>query len=434
MTRVIAVDLGATSVRVAEVDVDDPGREPVILHRVVNRSVRDAAGTLRWDWPRLMDAIRTGIASARARPSTESIASIGVDTWGVDYGLIDEHGRLISAPISYRDERTAGWRTISESIGSFELFSRTGLEPASINTMFQLAAHDRGELARARHLLMLPELVIHELTGALLAERTSAGTTGLIDLSTGQWSADLLDGAGIALEPWQFPTVGSAGATAGAIDGIPVTVVNGHDTSSAIAGLPEPTRPRAFVSSGSWLIVGAETPHPVVTEAAFRSGLTNEPGPRGNVLARNLPGFVIIERLLAAWGGPDLGSLMDEASAHRWHGDPPTIDALAAAGNDADLLALLGRASGRRETSQADLLQVALATLARGAAQAVRVLGEASGIHFAEIALMGGGLRAGLYLELLEQETGLPVVAGVAESAALGNALVQARAHGLIGQ
>jgi rhamnulokinase len=156
MTRVIAVDLGATSIRVADVDVEDPAPEPRILHRAPNRPLRDAGGTLRWDWTRLVQAVHAGIAAARARTDGGAIASIGVDSWGVDYGLLDDAGRLISAPVSYRDERTAGWRTTADAIGLGELFRRTGLEPAAMNTMFQLAVHDPGELARARHVLLLP--------------------------------------------------------------------------------------------------------------------------------------------------------------------------------------------------------------------------------------------------------------------------------------
>jgi rhamnulokinase len=274
---------------------------------------------------------------------------------------------------------------------------------------------------------------VHEWTGATLAERTSAGTTGLLELGSVRWSAELLAAARIPLDVARFPPLRPAGTVAGVVDGVPVTLVHGHDTASAIAGLPRPTRPRAFVSSGTWLIVGAETARPVVTEAAFRAGLTNEAGPAGgNLLARNLPGFVIVERLLTAWGGQDLVALTAEAAAHPWRGDPPSIDALAGSENDADLIALLSRAARRRAPGRAELLQVAFTALARATAEALRSLAEVTGIRFDELAVVGGGVRTRLFLDLLEQETGLPVMAGSAESAALGNALVQARAHGLV--
>jgi rhamnulokinase len=433
VTRVLSVDLGATSVRVAEVDVDHPTREPIIVHRSANRPSRGRDGILRWDWAALMQAIRDGIAAAQARPSDEPIASLGVDTWGVDYGLLDAAGQLIAAPISYRDERTRGWRSISDRIGPLSLFTRTGVEPAPINTIFQLAAHDPDELGATAQLLMLPELVIHELTGAVLGERTSAGTSGLIDLQTGDWSPSLLAEAGIALDVSRFPTVQNAGAEAGATGGIPVTLVHGHDTASAVASLGVPSRVRAFVSTGSWLIIGTETRLAVVTEAAFHAGLTNERGPRGNLLARNIAGFVIVERLLAAWGRPDLGSLLAQAAAASWRGEPPAIEALSATENEEELLAVLTAASGQGSPGEAELLRIALAALARATAQTVRALADVTGIEFAEIAVMGGGVRTALFIELLEREIGLPVVVGVAEAAALGNALVQARARGLIG-
>ena len=161
--RVAAVDMGATSVRVAVIDLDAETPEIEVVHRWFHGPDIRPDGSVRWRWSELVDNVRRGLARAR---DSGPLASIGVDGWAVDYGLLDEEGALLSDPHSYRSPRTEGWRRVAESLGVAQLYRRTGIQLMPINTIFQLAAHDPAELARARRLVMLPELVAYELTGA----------------------------------------------------------------------------------------------------------------------------------------------------------------------------------------------------------------------------------------------------------------------------
>ena len=198
--RVLAVDLGATSVRVAAVDLSAEEPSVEILHRWEHSPIRVEDGSLRWDWPRIVSEVEAGLERGLA---TGNVASIGVDGWGIDYGLIDGTGRLVDLPFSYRDSRTDGWQSTAERIGPERLYERTGVQMMAINTVFQLAVHDPGELGRASRILLLPDLLVHHLTGQVAAERSNVSTTALMDIRTGEWAADLV--ADLSLDPSLFP-------------------------------------------------------------------------------------------------------------------------------------------------------------------------------------------------------------------------------------
>src|SRR6188472_2586263 len=202
--------MGATSVRVAVVDLDADRPDVVVVHRWAHAPELRSDGSLRWRWSELMENVRTGLDRAR---ELGPLASIGVDGWAVDYGLLGHDGRLLSDPHSYRSPRTRAWRDVARSLGEAELYRRTGIQLLQINTIFQLAAHDGDELARAHRLVMLPELVVYELTGAWTAERSNAGTTGLLDVDTGGWAPDLVEAIGV--NPRILPAPETAGRTLG---------------------------------------------------------------------------------------------------------------------------------------------------------------------------------------------------------------------------
>jgi rhamnulokinase len=196
MTAVAAVDFGATSIRVCRVELGDGPPRLEVVHRVAHAARRGSDGHLRWDWLHLVAEMERGLARAI---EIGPIASIGVDTWGVDYGLLDGRGELLEPPFSYRDERTRTYERVVDRVGARRLYEISGLQNLAFNTIFQLAAHDREQLARARRLLMLPELLVHHLTGVITGELSSAGTTGLVDLRTRDWSRELCDA--IDLDP-----------------------------------------------------------------------------------------------------------------------------------------------------------------------------------------------------------------------------------------
>jgi rhamnulokinase len=426
MLRVAAVDLGASSVRIAVIDLDATPPSVDIVHRYPHGPVRDSAGHLRWDWPRLLDEVERGLALAL---DAGPLASIGIDTWGVDYGLLGASGALLSPPYSYRDDRTARWREVAARIGAEKLYRTTGIQLLQINTIFQLAAHDREELARARSLLMLPELVVHHLTGALHGERTSAGTTGIVDLATGDWSPDVLDAIGV--DPAIVPRIERAPQPAGAWRGVPVHLVGGHDTASAVVALPAPkpnaarAAARGFISSGTWMIIGVERLHADVSGAAMRANFSNEPAALDGVrFLKNVTGMWMLEQLRAQWGSPPLDDLLRAAAALPAGG--PTVDAtderfLAPSDMEAELRAAahLPASAGRDAVARC-----VLDSLARGAANVIDELRAFVG-DFSEVIVIGGGAQNTLLNRLIEEACGAPVRVGPVEATALGNALVQ---------
>lgn len=414
--RVAAVDLGATSARVAVVDfaADDP--TPEIVHRHPHGPVRWKDGSLRWDWSRLMAEVEHGLELALDRGP---LASIGVDTWGVDYGLLGDDGALLSPPYSYRDARTAGWEATADRLGRERLYSISGIQLMPLNTLFQLAAHDRAELEHASTLLMLPELAVHHLTGAITGERTSAGTTALVDLATGSWSTELLDD--LDLDVTLFPPVSPAGTKAGTWSGVPVHLVGGHDTASAFAARPRSSG--AVVSAGTWFLVGIERDAPDVSERARAANFSNEPAVSGGVrFLKNVTGLWLLERCREAWGNvPEPAGTAGPA----FDPDDPEI-----ASAD-DMESAIKRVAGLPATARPDVVvRCIFDSIAYAVARVINELGYFAGEPIKAIDVVGGGGQIKSLMDILRDVTGLPVNVGPAEATALGNALVQARAAG----
>ncbi len=422
MTAVVAVDFGATSIRVCRVDLDASPLVVDVVHRYEHKPILGSDGSLRWDWPRLMRETQEGLNRAlEAGP----VASIGVDTWGVDYGLLDRKGALLSPPHCYRSDRTAGYRDVADRIGERRLYDIAGVQLQPFNAIFQVAAHDRTELARARHLLLLPDLVVHELTGAVATELTAAGTTGLLDITARDWSAELIASTGA--ESDLFGPLVAAGEPAGSWNGVPVHYVGGHDTASAVAAMgPIGGRDVAFVATGTWMLVGREQDEADTSEAARTANFTNEIGVTGDVrFLKNLAGFWLIEECRRNWGGVGVPALMDEAA--EVSSGFETFDV-----SDARFLHPIDMEKEIRDAAaiatddpRSVVVRAAVESMAAGAAKVIDFLG---GIK--EIALMGGGARFGLLADAVGRATGLRVRTGPTEAAALGNALVQGMAIG----
>jgi rhamnulokinase len=428
--RVLAVDLGASSARVALVEFGGPEPRIEVVHRYVHEPLRDCAGALRWDWRRLVAEVEKGLELGLRRGS---IASIGVDTWGVDYGLVDERGELLSLPYSYRDTRTDGWRKVVERIGAEHLYAISGIQLMAINTIFQLAVHERAELAAAHRLLMLPELMVCALTGTLTGERTSAGTTALVDVRNGDWSKELI--RAIEVDPAIFPEIAQPPQRAGRWRGVPVHLVAGHDTASAVAALPGPRQPgAAFISSGTWMLVGAERPQADTSEAARRANFSNEPAAVGGVrFLKNVIGLAMLERCRTAWGSPPIGEIVEAASKVASGG--PVIDAMDPRFLDPDDVEHEVReASGLLPTAgRAEVARCILDSLAASAVQVIEELASLLGAPIPEVCIVGGGSQNRLLNRLIEQRSGLPVRTGSPEATALGNGLLQAVALGYFG-
>ncbi len=443
---VLAVDLGATSGRIAAIDLASSSPMVEIVHRWDNAPVPDDGATgasLRWDWDTITAEVDRGLAKALEQGP---VASIGVDGWGVDYGLIDQAGSLLTAPYSYRDRRTNGWRAVADRIGIDRLYRISGVQLMGINTIFQLAAHlesDRSRLERAHRALLLPDLMVNHLTGWVGAERSNASTTGLLDAATGQWSSELT--AEIGLPSHLLPsTVSAAGSQVGEWRGVPVHLVASHDTGSAFLGMPGGGAPGAvFVSTGTWIIVGIERTEPDTSAAAAAANFSNEAGAFGGVrFLKNVVGFWLLEQCRAGWDDPPVELLLDEASAIGHDGSDstgygsrttvPTFDArherfVSPDDMESEIRAAAGIPA---DAPRAVVVRSIVESMAMGVAGVVDELREMGASVPERLAVTGGGARAGLLCRALERHCRLPVVVGSTEATALGNAVAQGTALG----
>lgn len=420
--RVVAIDLGAASIRVAAVDLAAAVPEVEVLHRWRNSPVEAADGTLRWDWPRIVSEVETGLERAVA---AGPVASIGVDGWGVDYGLVDTAGDLVALPFSYRDARTEQWESTLDAIGADRIYAITGIQLMAINTLFQLAVHDRAELDRARAMLLLPDLMVHALTGAQGAERSNASTSAMLDVSDGGWSGELIDGIGLSGEI--LPQIVDAPQRAGWWQGIRVTTVGSHDTASAFLGMPGSPGPgTVFVSSGTWLLVGVERDHADTSEPARLANFSNERGALGGFrFLKNVTGFWMLEQCRPAWGNPSIEQLIREAEAVPH--SVPVVDATDTrfVSPESMLGEIVDAAGFDGEPARGEVVRCILESIATSVGDIVEELSAITGTAMERVFIVGGSARVGLLNRLIAENTGLPVVIGASEATALGNAVVQ---------
>ncbi|MBO2457231.1 rhamnulokinase [Actinomadura violacea] len=433
-----AVDLGASSGRVMAGRVGPGTLELQEVRRFPNRPVR-VNGTLHWDVLGLYGNVLDGLRAAPA-----GLASVGIDSWAVDYGLLDADGKLIGNPVHYRDARTDGvMERIRAEVGDDLLYQTSGLQFLPFNTLYQLAADD---LARARTMLMVPDLLAHWLTGAVGAERTNASTTGLLDVRDGAWSRDLV--ARLGLPAGILPPIREPGEVLGTLRPdvaeetghpatLPVVAVGSHDTASAVAAVPTTTDRFAYISCGTWSLVGVELREPVLTEASRKANFTNEGGVDGTVrYLRNVMGLWLLQESMRAWGNPDLPSLLAEAAGVpglRSIVDPDDPEFLPPGDMPARIAAHCRRRGFPEPATRAETVRCIMDSLALAHRATLRQASRLSGQEIDVVHLVGGGSRNELLCRLTADASGLPVVAGPVEATALGNVLTQARAHGLAG-
>jgi rhamnulokinase len=446
MTSFAAVDLGASSGRVMVGSVDSSTIELLEVHRFVNRPVL-VGGTLQWDvlalWAGTIDGLRIA-----ARSGAE-IAGIGVDSWAIDYGLLDEDGVLLGNPVHYRDRRTDGLADqIAEVIAPQELYALTGVQVLPFNTIFQLAAaRDTSALRAARHALLIPDLFGYWLTGELGTELTNASTTGLLDVRTRSWADSVFTRLGIRTD--LFPEIRQPGELVGTLlhevaaecelERIPVFAVGSHDTASAVVGVPARDHRFAYISCGTWSLVGVEVAEPVTTERARAANFSNELGVDGTVrFLRNVMGLWLLQESVRTWERTgvtvDLQRLLAEAGqlpSGRFIVDPDRPEFLPPGDMPSRLRAECRRTGQAEPQSPAEFTRCILDSLAAAYRRTVQAAAALSGAEVDVVHLVGGGTQNALLCQLTADACELPVVAGPVEAAAYGNILVQARAAGV---
>ncbi|WP_433676141.1 rhamnulokinase [Microbacterium gorillae] len=443
---VAAVDLGATSGRVIVGRVGADTLEMTSVARFPNGPVPLASG-LHWDLTALYAHVMEGLRAA-LREAPE-ITSIGIDSWAVDYALLRGE-RMLGEPFHYRDERTAvGVDRVHERVSYDELFSRNGLQFLPFTTLYQLAAEDSAVLDIADDLLLIPDLLAFQLTGERVAERTNASTTGLLNATTGEWDEELITTLGIdrsllakLISPDE--TIGTlrddVAAALGATAPVHVTAVGSHDTASAVVAVPMDPTTAAYISCGTWGLVGVEVPSPVLTDEAREARFTNEGGVDGRIrLLHNVMGLWVLSETVRGWEREgttiELPALLSEAAAVTE--DVPVFDVddprfLPPGDMPARIADWFAEHGVPAPTGRAAITRSIIESLAQAFADTARTAARLGDVDLQTIHLVGGGALNDLLCQRTADRSGLPVLAGPVEATALGNILVQGRAAGAI--
>lgn len=444
--RILAFDFGASSGRAILAAYEDGRISMQEIHRFSNDPVM-IRGVFHWDVLRLFFEIKQGITKALHQGGFDSI---GIDTWGVDFGLFDKEGRLLGNPVHYRDERTAGMMEKTfETVPADELYRRTGTQLIKLNTIFQLVALREKEpelLERAETLLLMPDLFAYLLTGEKRAEYTEVSTTQCLDPKTGDWAFDLLERLEIPTR--LFPRIIDAGETYGLLSEeiceelgcprVPVIAVATHDTGSAVVSVPTQQDDFIYISCGTWSLFGTELPKPVINETSRRFNLTNEGGFGRNVrFLKNIMGLWLIQESRRQWirEGFDVSyaDLEREALASdsfRCFIDPddPSFET---PGNLPRRVQEYCRRTGQYvPETQGEIMRCIYESLAMKYRYTFQAIRAVTGRTYEAIHMIGGGTKDRLLCQMTADACQCDVVAGPVEATAMGNIAVQLIALG----
>ena len=435
--RLAAVDLGATSGRVMVGEVGDGRLGLEEVHRFGNGPVTAPDGSLHWDVRRLYAEVLAGLRAVGP------VDAIGVDAWAVDYGLLDATGELLGDPFCYRDGRTEAVRQqVLAAVPEEELYAVTGLQQLPFNTIYQLAAE--ADLSSAASMLLLPDLIGFWLTGSVGAEATNASTTELYDVSSRSWATALAERVGVPdrlLAPLREPgdiigtLLPSVAAATGLDPSTPVVAVGSHDTASAVAAVPfGDARRAAYLSSGTWSLVGVELDRPVLTDAARRARFTNEGGVDATTrFLHNVMGLWLLTESQRAWNVDGVAGLLAEAALAPAFGPVVDVDApqfLPPGDMPARIVAACSASGQKPPGTRGEVVRCIVESLALAYRHTVRAASSLSGQPVDVLHVVGGGARNQLLCQLTADACEVPVLAGPVEATALGNVLVQARTLG----
>ena len=424
---VLAIDLGAESGRVMAVHFDGSRLQLEEVYRFSNHALL-VNGSLHWDILGLWREVQVGIGRSRGRP-----ASLAVDTWGVDFGLLDRNGNLIGNPVCYRDQRTEGMMdVVFERVAKADVFAQTGIQFMAINTLYQMMSLvGSPHLQIAERFLTVPDLLNFWLTGTQVCEFSNATTTQMLNPYSGYWATEMLDTLGIPTHI--FPEVVQPGTHLGTFNAIPVLAPACHDTGSAVAGVPTETENFAYISSGTWSLVGLEVMGPVVNQAALTINASNEGGVYGTFrLLKNVMGLWLLQQCRATWqkagraySYAELVVLAESAKALQAIVDPNDDRFLPPGDHPAHIRDFCQQSGQLLPQTDAAIARCVFESLALAYRDVLLDLQALTGRTIEVIHVVGGGARNRLLNQLTADATGIPVLAGPTEATVIGNALVQ---------
>ena len=449
-TYYLSIDLGATSGRTIVAKYDGERVEMSELTRFETTQIhRD--GHVFWDLPHLHEEILLALQKVKTEGIT--LNSIGVDTWGCDVAFFGKDGELIGLPYCYRDPHTDGAmeRYFAECMPSQELYERTGIQFMPFNTLFQLDTirrENKDAFAKADKVLFMPDAIIYMLTDEAVMEQTVASTSQMLNPQTGDLDTKILASIGMSRE--RFGRLVKPGERVGVLSPkvqemtglgpVPVVAVGSHDTASAVAAIPAEDGNYAYLSCGTWSLLGIESPTPIINEASFRHNFTNEGGLDGTIrFLKNITGLWLMEQCRKEWTEGQVPTDVNELNALCLNSslqslinpDDPRFahpDSMTAAIRD-----YLAETGQELPQKPADYVRVIFRSLAHRYAEVVELLRAISPIDIQRLHVIGGGSKNNFLMQFAADALQIPVIAGPKEGTALGNALVQIRAAGLVG-
>ena len=451
MSKVLAFDFGASSGRAMLFTFDGAKLEIEEMHRFSNDPVM-VNGSYHWDVLRLFFEIKKGI-SKTINAGHKDIEAIGIDTWGVDYGLFDENGKMLGNPYHYRDERTNGMIELADKkVGKKYIFDQTGIQFCFFNTLFQLmAAKEQKDttLPLAKKLLFIPDIFNYLLTGVMKNEYTEASTSMMLDPFTKKWNKELL-------EKLDIPTdilcdIIEPGSVVGELSDaiceelgcpkIPVIAVGSHDTASAVASVPATEDySYAYISSGTWALMGAELDGPSVTDTSFKYDFTNEGGVCGKIrFLKNIMGLWIIQECRRQWEREGKELSFNDLEQAAWGAAPfesfidPDYYDFATPGNMPQKIRNFCEKTGQKiPQTEGEVIRCAAQSLALKCRMVADALEDVQGKKLEAIHMLGGGIKDTMVTSFVSNATGKRVVAGPVEATSTGNAIIQLMALGKI--
>jgi sugar (pentulose or hexulose) kinase len=458
--KYIAVDLGAESGRVMLGGVSGERITLEEVHRFLNGPI-EQDGALRWDFGKLFSEVKTGIGKA-VKSAGGEVCGIGVDTWGVDYGFLDKEGRLIENPYHYRDGRTGGMIEKSfEFMPKRAIYENSGIQFMPFNTLFQLLSVrlNNGLVnLKPSKLIFMADLVSFGLCGKQYAEYTLASTSQLMDMHTGQWSKEIFDK--LSLPMGIMPEVVQAGTVVGKltdavaeeiyheahedhevkINKIPVIAIGSHDTASAVAAVPASGGKWAYLSSGTWSLMGIEASHPIINDKSFEYQFTNEGGVQHTIrFLKNIMGLWLVQECRRQWqregtelSYEELAKMAAEAKPFVAYIDPDQSEFLSPGDMPQKINNYLKKSGRPAISDKGQMVRAILESLALKYRRVMEIIEGMSGEKIDVLHIVGGGIKNELLCQFAADAINKKVITGPVEATALGNIMMQAIATGQI--